>query len=136
MPRCDTNILQTNIKNDPNHEKETLPHNHCSHEFILNKLPDFFTTCGTSAVSKEVVIYHSWERNKRQVKNSKNKSDSARKMFLSFVSPSGRKKIQETGFWCSPIQCCWPKLSCQLDRVLAERTYCQGFERAPPKADY
>lgn len=92
MPRCDTDILQTNVKNDPNHDKETLPHNHCSRKFILNKLPDFFTTCGTSAVSKEVVIYHSWERNKRQVKNSKNKSDSARKMFLSFVSPSGRKK--------------------------------------------
>lgn len=89
MPRRDTNILQMNIKNDP---KEALLHNHFSHKFILNKLPDFFTTCGTSAVSKEVVIYHSWERKKRQVKNSKNKLGSARKMFLSFVSPRGRKK--------------------------------------------
>lgn len=42
MPRCETNILQMNIKNDPNHEKETPLHNHCSHKFILNKLLDFF----------------------------------------------------------------------------------------------
>lgn len=99
MPRCDTNILQMHIKNDPNTVKERPLHNHCSGKLILNKLSEFFITCGTSAVSKEVMIYHSWERKKRQVKNSKNKSDPARKMFLSFVSPSGRKIIQEIGSW-------------------------------------
>lgn len=99
MARCDTNILQMHIKNDPNPVKETLLHNHCSGNLILNKLPEFFTTCGTLAVSKEVMIYHSWERKKRQVKNFRNKSDPARKMFLSFVSPSGRKIIQEIGSW-------------------------------------
>jgi len=99
MPRCDTNILQIHTKNDPNPVKETLPHNYCSGKLTLNKLLEFFTTRGTLADSKEVMIYHSWKRKKRQVKNSKNKSDPARETFLSFVSPSGRKMIQEISSW-------------------------------------
>lgn len=98
MPRCDTNILQMRIKNDSNPVKETLLHNHCSGKFILNKLPEFFM-CGTLAVSKEVTIYHSQERKKRQVKNSKTKSDPAREMSLPFVSLSGRKIILDIGSW-------------------------------------
>lgn len=89
--RCDTNILQIHILNDPNPVKETLLHNHCSGKLILNKLPEFFTTCGTLAVIKEVIIYHLRERKKRQVKNSKKYQTQQEKCSYLSLGPVGEK---------------------------------------------